>query len=245
MTVSLKHAFQSAKSDGSDPSVVQPSNWNAEHQLTCASNKVLGRASAGNGAVEEITCTSIGRSLLAASSYADIVSQLDLTSQITTALPAGMIMPFAAATAPTDWLICNGAAVSRTTYARLFAVIGTTWGTGDGSTTFAVPDLRGVFLRGLDGGKGYDASRVFGSYQADDYPSHTHTVTDPGHTHSYTAGGVATGIVAGGLTQPVQLSAPSSATSGSTTTGITIASGGGTGTETRPKNVAIVYCIRT
>jgi microcystin-dependent protein len=59
-------------------------------------------------------------------------------------------MAYAASTAPTGWLLCDGSAVSRTTYAALFAVISTTWGSGDGSTTFNVPDLRGQFLRGFD-----------------------------------------------------------------------------------------------
>jgi microcystin-dependent protein len=64
--------------------------------------------------------------------------------------PAGSLMAYAASTAPTGWLLCDGSAVSRTTYATLFAAISTTWGTGDGSTTFNVPDLRGQFLRGFD-----------------------------------------------------------------------------------------------
>lgn len=61
MTISLKHAFQSAKGDGPDPTRVQPSNWNAEHTLTCATGKVLGRATSGTGAVEELASTSFGR----------------------------------------------------------------------------------------------------------------------------------------------------------------------------------------
>lgn len=68
----------------------------------------------------------------------------------TTAAPAGAIMAYAASTAPTGWLLCDGSAVSRTTYATLFAAISTVWGTGDGSTTFNLPDLRGQFLRGYD-----------------------------------------------------------------------------------------------
>ena len=59
---------------------------------------------------------------------------------------SGMVAAFATSSTPTGWLTCDGAAVSRTTYATLFSVIGTTWGTGDGSSTFNVPNLKGVFL---------------------------------------------------------------------------------------------------
>lgn len=69
---------------------------------------------------------------------------------LTTAAPPGSLMAFAASSAPTGWLTCDGSAVSRASYAALFAVIGTTWGVGDGSTTFNLPDLRGQFLRGYD-----------------------------------------------------------------------------------------------
>lgn len=62
--------------------------------------------------------------------------------------PIGAIMPYGGATAPSGWFLCQGQAVSRTTYAELFAVIGTAFGTGDGSTTFNLPDFRGEFLRG-------------------------------------------------------------------------------------------------
>ena len=64
---------------------------------------------------------------------------------------AGMIQMFAGSTAPTGWLLCNGSAVSRTDYAALFAVIGTTYGVGDGSTTFNLPDMRGEFPLGVSG----------------------------------------------------------------------------------------------
>jgi len=65
-------------------------------------------------------------------------------------LPSGSVQAFAGSTAPDGWTMCDGAAVSRTTYAALFAVIGTTYGVGDGSTTFDLPDMRGQFLRALD-----------------------------------------------------------------------------------------------
>ena len=62
--------------------------------------------------------------------------------------PTGTVLPFAGSTAPEGWLLCQGTAINRTTYATLFAVISTTYGTGDGSTTFNLPDMRGVFARG-------------------------------------------------------------------------------------------------
>lgn len=77
----------------------------------------------------------------------------------------GQVAFFARSTAPTGWLKANGAAISRTTYAALFAAIGATFGAGDGSTTFNLPDLRGQFPRGWDDGRGVDAGRAFGSAQ--------------------------------------------------------------------------------
>lgn len=66
-------------------------------------------------------------------------------------VPIGAIIPYAGSTAPFGTLICNGAAISRAAYPELFEAIGTTWGAGDGSTTFNIPDLRGYFLRGVGG----------------------------------------------------------------------------------------------
>lgn len=82
-------------------------------------------------------------------------------------IPSGAVMYFAGQTAPTGWLKANGAAVSRTAYAALFAAIGTTYGTGDGRTTFNLPDLRGEFVRGWDDGRGIDSGRTLGSAQGD------------------------------------------------------------------------------
>lgn len=80
-------------------------------------------------------------------------------------MASGIVLPFAGATAPTGWLLCQGQAVSRTTYAALFAVIGATYGAGDGTTTFNVPDMRGEFPRGLDAGRNVDPGRTLGSWQ--------------------------------------------------------------------------------
>ena len=94
----------------------------------------------------------------------------------------GSVTPFAITTPPEGWLICNGEAISRTTYVRLFEKIGTTFGQGDSQTTFNLPDLRGVFIRGWDTDNRFDLKREFGSYQDDQIQSHTHQ--DSGHSHN-------------------------------------------------------------
>ena len=103
--------------------------------------------------------------------------------------PAGALMMFSGpvSNAPSGYLLANGSAVSRTTYSALFSAIGTTWGIGDGSTTFNLPDARGQFLRGLDNGRGVDPSRALGTTQASQNLLHTHTGTSDsagGHTHA-------------------------------------------------------------
>ena len=92
---------------------------------------------------------------------------------------AGMVQMFAGSTAPTGWLICNGAAVSRTTYATLFAVIGTTWGSGDGSSTFNLPDLRGRAPIGAGTGSGLTARSLAAKGGSENIQAHTHAFTPP------------------------------------------------------------------
>jgi hypothetical protein len=75
----------------------------------------------------------------------------DGTTQNTTPFPAGAIVAFAAGITPAGWLICEGGAISRSSYPSLFSAIGTTYGSGNGSTTFDIPDFRGRFLRGFGG----------------------------------------------------------------------------------------------
>lgn len=82
------------------------------------------------------------------------------------AMPIGTVFYFPSTSPPANALKANGAAVSRTTYAALFAVIGTTFGAGDGSTTFNVPEARGEFIRSLDDGRGVDSGRALGTAQA-------------------------------------------------------------------------------
>jgi microcystin-dependent protein len=79
----------------------------------------------------------------------------------------GAVMPYAMSIPPTGWLECNGSTISRTTYANLFAAIGTTFGSGNGSTTFTIPDLRGEFIRGWAHGKtvANESARALGNWQ--------------------------------------------------------------------------------
>ena len=110
------------------------------------------------------------------------------------AFSAGMLMPYAGASAPSGWLLCYGQAISRTTYAALFAIIGTTYGSGDGSTTFNVPDLRGRVIAGQDDMGGTSANRLTdqsggldGDTLGDTGGSETHTLTaaEMAHIHGF------------------------------------------------------------
>jgi microcystin-dependent protein len=128
-----------------------------------------------------------------------IGGSIQFNGNITGGVPTGTIMPYPATTLPAGWVLCNGALYGRTALdlspePNLFAVIGTTYGAGDGLTTFAVPDLRGMFIRGLDSGRGIDPLRTLGSQQGFGMESHNHggvTGSESGHTHSFsgTTGG--------------------------------------------------------
>jgi phage-related tail fiber protein len=165
-------------------------------------------------------------------------------TELNNAIPPGSVIHVCTTSAPAGWLKANGAAISRTAYANLFAAIGTTFGTGDGSTTFTLPDLRGLFVRGWQDGAGYDAGRVFGSYQDHLFASHGHGVNDPGHNHEIVAqtgpGGVNyNGNYAAGLEA---IAGPVQWWSSAAGTGISIQNNGGT--ETRPRNIALLACIK-
>lgn len=172
-------------------------------------------------------------------------------------VPIGTIIQVAYTTVDTGYLKCNGQAVSRTTYADLFAKISTTYGVGDGSTTFNVPDLRGEFIRGWDDGREVDSARGIGTFQADSTKAHTHgagtlaTDTAGNHTHQlrdWSGGG---GVVSHMLLDLnpnaqennwdlIDVTQPAGAHS-HTITGSTASSGSA---ETRPRNVALMYLIK-
>ena len=145
----------------------------------------------------------------------------------TAGVPAGAVMAFAMNSAPSGWLSADGSAVSRTTYATLFTAIGTTHGTGDGSATFNLPDLRGIFVRGSGSQtiSGTTYSAVFPDKQQDALKSHQHPT---GYQVTTTAG---YGANNGGTF--------ASATATGSNTGLV------GDTETRPANIALLHCIKT
>ena len=181
-------------------------------------------------------------------------------------IPAGAIQYFSQSSAPAGWLKANGAAVSRKDYANLFAAIGTMYGTGDGNTTFNLPDFRGEFFRCWDDGRGLDKGRSLGSWQDSENKSHQHTGnTSPSGSHQHTG----TTDWNGEHTHPVGKTGGgngSQAAKSFADTGGEIAAAGNHahsfttgwsgehthsfwtewvgGAESRPRNVALLVCIK-
>lgn len=276
MAIDIKHQFVSAKADGPDSTLIQPSNWNASLSFTMATARIVGRSTAGAGAAEEITIgsgltlsggsltvttntyqpldseltaiaglasaadrlpyfTGSGTAALATFTTAgrNLVDDADAAAQRTTlglgtaatlnvgtsannvvqlngsgqlpavsgalltdigGVPSGSVMPFAGTTEPSGWIFARGQAISRSTFAALFSAVGTTYGAGDGSTTFNVPDLRGRVVAGKDDMGGTSADRLTnqsGGLNGDVLGAtgggETHTLTEaqmPAHIHS-------------------------------------------------------------
>ena len=140
-------------------------------------------------------------------------------------VPTGSVFALATTTVPSGYLECDGSAVSRTTYSDLFSAISTTFGSGDGSTTFNIPNLQGEFIRGWDNSRGIDSSRTFGSFQDEAFKSHNHTYT---RSQSPSSGQDQAGSGSG---DAVRYDTQNTSSVG--------------GDETRPRNVALMYVIKT
>jgi microcystin-dependent protein len=180
--------------------------------------------------------------------FADLLR--DVQSRLSTATMAGVVVPFAGTTEPAGWLFCYGQAVSRTTYAALFSAISTTYGTGDGSTTFNLPDLRGRVVAGQDDMGGTSANRLTSPLNGDTLGAAggaegvTLTTAEiPAHSHSLPEGTSGTPIEAnpgarfrGGYTN-------AGATSGSST-GTGSAGSGGAHNNVQP-TIILNYIICT
>jgi len=159
--------------------------------------------------------------------------------------PSGAIIAYGGTSAPSGWLLCDGSAVSRTTYATLFAAIGIAYGSGDGSTTFNLPDLRGRFARGVDGtanndpdkaartasNTGGNTGNAVGSLQDDNLESHNHRLR-----YGSTAAALAAsrGLIGGSTDQGSYINSG---------LGPAFVENSG-GNETRPKNVYVNYIIK-
>ena len=190
------------------------------------------------------------------------------------AVPAGSVMSYAGATEPSGWIFCYGQEISRTTYAALFTAVGTVYGTGDGSTTFNVPDIRGRAVAGQDDMGGVSANRLTGLgggvdgdilggvggeeahvLTSGEHASHTHsgsgltTTSDGAHTHTVTAVGSGSLVVAN--TPGSSAAGSSSLTTSSTgahthsVSGTTGSSGSGTAHNNVQPTIILNYIIKT
>jgi microcystin-dependent protein len=166
-------------------------------------------------------------------------------------IPIGGVLDYCGTSAPnSSFVLPYGQAISRTTYATLFSLVSTTFGLGDGSTTFNVPDLRGRVCAGLDNMGGSAASRIGSALVTDsgtingtslgsaggsqqhtqvsgEMPAHNHGITDPGHTHTTSAGAANDNVLQQGSTSMCQWYGTNGYNTGSSTTGITINNAGG------------------
>jgi microcystin-dependent protein len=149
--------------------------------------------------------------------------------------PVGTVVPYAGSTAPPGWLVADGSAVSRSTYSELFAAIGTTYGAGDGSTTFNLPDLRGRVVVSV--GSNGDVSALGesdGAVEPQRSPSHTHII--PAHSHGIGTlavgfGGGHTHTVAGSFTSVMRCGTTSGCDTGAEFNGTVNTLGGFGGSE--------------
>lgn len=206
------------------------------------SNIASGAITATQIAANAVTTVAILAENITTATIADenvTIGKLEIAAQYALC-PTGCVIGFTTPTAPNGFLNCDGSAVSRTTYAALWAVMGITHGAGDGSTTFNVPDYQGYFLRGYDGAAlrdpdessrtamnvGGNTGNMVGTVQEDAFAAHTHTFGAEANT-----GGFSTG-------------AP--ALSNNTGSGQTVTpNSAGTSTETRPKNAIVNYIVKT
>lgn len=162
--------------------------------------------------------------------------------KVSTGVLPGAIQYYAMSVAPVGWLKADGAAVSRLEYADLFKAIGITFGAGDGITTFNLPDLRGQFIRGLDDERGIDTGRQFGSEQTDALQNITGTFSG----YSKTSG--ATDMIVAGAFDSTNNGLGECAAGNAATFKRTISFDASkvarTSSETRPRNVALLACIK-
>jgi len=168
---------------------------------------------------------------------ASIVGQGDVSVQ---SIVTGTIIIKANTDVPSGFLECNGAALSRTTYKELYDIIGTTYGAGDGSSTFNLPDLRGEFIRGWDNGRGVDTGRNIGTSQSDTIRNITGTFTDI----RVRLNGITTTSGAFTSTNGVYSADSSNGSAITKNYNFDASNVVPTSNENRPRNISMMYCIK-
>lgn len=183
----------------------------------------------------------------AGTSNTQLASTAFVQTAVNSAVVTGEIKMWPTASAPAGYLACDGSAISRTVYSALYAVLGTTYGSGDGSTTFNLPNLKNRMPIGT--GDLYSNGNTGGSKDAV-VVSHTHTatVTDPGHTHSIISPSYRTDAGVAGAGNNGWINGTLNATSGSSTTGISVSNStaGVSGTNANlPPYLGVNFIIKT
>jgi microcystin-dependent protein len=215
---------------------------------------------------------SAGETLTAANLNSNFAALDQRLAALESGLPSGTVVAYGgpsgasadagAAALPSGWLLCDGSAVSRTTYASLFAAVGINFGGGDGITTFNLPDLRGRTIIGVGKGAGLTARTLAQSVgeeahtlSAGEMPAHSHAVTDPGHSHAVVAqgssaaaqvavsGSSSCGVYCGTQQAPL-VEVPTVAATA--TTGVTVqAAGGGAAHNVMQPSMVLNYLIKS
>ncbi len=271
MTLEIKHTFQSAKGDGADATLVQPSNWNDTHTITMAADKVIGR-SGSSGAAQELTFTTLAQTLAACTTAADFIAALglgafstgDVKFTIKTTADAGWIMM-------DDGTIGDGssAASSRANddcealFTLLWEGISDTYApvTGGRGVSAAadwaahkkisLTKVLGRALAAAGSGSGLSARTLGQTTGAETHtlseaeiPAHDHTITDPGHTHTTTpANPIVLESVAGGSQFTASTAKSVGMSINSATTGITIDNAGGGGSHNNVQPTTFLNCM--
>lgn len=210
---------------------------------TALTGALTASTAAFSGAISSVSPTFTGTPTAPTATAGTNTTQIATTAFVqANGSPTGVINMWGTGTAPTGWLLCDGTAVNRTTYASLFAVISTTFGIGDGSTTFNLPNYTNRMPYGTTvGTTGGSATTTLITANL---PSHTHSITDPGHAHGYVINTLAGNNAAGSIPDYIR---QGTATTDTASTGITTtnATGSGTAATTISPYLGINFIIKT
>lgn len=200
----------------------------------------MGRISA----LTELTNVAVDDYIVVLDTSANIAKKVKVANFNQAVLPAGIVAPYGGTTEPSGWLFCYGQAVNRVTYAALYAAIGTTYGAGDGTTTFNLPDLRGRTVAGQDDMGGSSANRLTGQsggLNGDNLgatggaETHTLSTTEmPSHTHQYNVASNGAGSLWARGQAGTDISSPATSSAG----------GGGAHNNVQP-TIILNYIIKT